>query len=109
MASTDAAAQTSFYADHLDRYFLRTGVNRAFVLRDKQDFLRRGMRVRRFQLEDVEIQDETSASARVRLVKHYVVDRPEPGASGERSVHSELQLKKFGGAWKIVAERDFWR
>ena len=107
MRSTDAAAQASFYATHLDRYFLRTDVDQAFVLRDKQDFLRRGNRVDRFDAEDVQMQDSTDSSARLRLIKHYVVRTRPNAAPVERQVRSELSLRKIDGEWQITEERDF--
>jgi hypothetical protein len=107
MRSTDAAAQASFYANHLDRYFLRTDVDQAFVLRDKQDFLRRGNRVDRFEAEDVQMQDSTDSSARLRLLKHYVVRTGPNAAPVERQVRSELSLRKIDGEWQITEERDF--
>ncbi len=107
MRSTDPAAQASFYANHLDRYFLRTDVNHAFVLRDKQDFLRRGNRVDRFQVEDVQMQDRTDTSGRLRLLKHYVVRAGPNAPAVERLVRSELSLRKIDGEWEITEERDF--
>lgn len=107
MRSTDPAAQASFYADHLDRYFLKTDVNHAFVLRDKQDFLRRGNRVDQFQVEDIRTEDRTDSSARLRLLKHYVVRAGPNAPTVERSVRSELSWRKVDGKWEITEERDF--
>ncbi len=107
MRSTDATQQASFYAGHLDRYFLKTDVSHDFVLRDKADFLRRGKRVERFDLEDVAVQDQTDSAARIRLVKHYVVQAGPAQPAAERLVRSELSLRKIDGTWEITGERDF--
>lgn len=107
MRSTDAAVQASFYANHLDRYFLKTDVNHIFVLRDKQDFLRRGNRVDLFRVEDVQVKDRTDSSARLRLLKHYVMHAGQAAPAVERIVRSELSFRKIDGKWEITEERDF--
>lgn len=107
MRSTDAAQQASFYAGHLDRYFLKTDVSHDFVLRDKADFLRRGKRVESFDLENVAVADRTDSAARIRLVKHYVVLASRAGPASEKMVRSELSLRKIDGTWEITGERDF--
>lgn len=107
MRSTDATQQASFYAGHLDRYFLKTDVSHDFVLRDKADFLRRGKRVELFDLENVAIKDQTDSAARIRLVKHYVVLAGRAGPASEKMVRSELNLRKIDGTWEITGERDF--
>lgn len=107
MRSTDATQQASFYAGHLDRYFLKTDVSHDFVLRDKEDFLRRGKRVELFDLENVAVKDRTDSAARIRLVKHYVVLAGRAGPASEKMVRSELSLRKIDGTWEITGERDF--
>ena len=107
MKSTDAAQQASFYAGHLDRYFLKTDVSHDFVLRDKAEFLRRGKRVELFDLENVAVTDQTSSAARIRLVKHYVVQAGPSQQPSEKLVRSELSLRKIDGLWEITGERDF--
>ncbi len=107
MRSTDATQQASFYAGHLDRYFLKTDVSHDFVLRDKAEFLRRGKRVEQFDLENVAVKDRTDSAARIRLVKHYVVLASRTGPASEKLVRSELSLRKIDGAWEITGERDF--
>ena len=107
MRSTDAERQASFYAGHLDRYFLKTDVSHDFVLRDKADFLRRGKRVEMFDLENVAVKDRTDSAARIRLVKHYVVQDGRSGPVAEKLVRSELSLEKIQGLWEITGERDF--
>ena len=107
MRSTNPVQQASFYAGHLDRYFLKTDVSHDFVLRDKEEFLRRGKRVERFDLQDVALEEQTDFAAKIRLVKHYVVLAARAGPASEKLVRSELNLRKVDGAWEITGERDF--
>ncbi len=107
MKGNDAAAQAAFYASHLDRYFLRTDVGHDVVLRDKQDYLRRGHRVDQFDLEDVRIEDETASTVGLRLIKHYVMQASAGAPHVEHRVRSELDLRRIEGVWKITGERDF--
>ncbi|GAC1356629.1 MAG: hypothetical protein NVSMB3_02910 [Acidobacteriaceae bacterium] len=106
MRSNDAAGQAFFYADPVDQYFLRSHVNKDYVLRDK----RSGIQARKpgftFAVENVVVETQTDTEAMVRLVKRYSIGS-RSGAPSIRLVRSILKLRKVNGAWKIAEERDF--
>lgn len=107
MQSRDAAAQASFYAVPVERYFLRYNVNKAQVEADKrwQIANRRGDWT--VKMEKVKINRTADNAATVNLVKHYT-QREEGRPVKEWSVPSQLKLKSEFGVWWITSERDFF-
>ena len=106
MTLNDPQAETAAYAAHLDRYFLRTDVDRHYVEADKAAYLRRGNRTASFGLQDVQIQNETGATADVRLVKDVTLGQSTSGTT-HKLIRSELWMVKTDSGWKIAGERDF--
>ncbi len=106
MLLNDPKAEAAEYAPHMDRYFLRKNVDKAFVQADKAAYLKRGNRTAGFALRDVTIEDETGNTADVRLIKDVTWQR---GATGEmhKLIRSRLQLQRFSDGWKISGEQDF--
>ncbi len=106
MTQNDPEAETAAYAPHMDRYFLHTNVDRAFVQADKAAYLRRGNRTSDFQLRNVQIEDETDTTADVRLVKDVTWGQSSSGQT-HKLIRSELWLVRTADGWKIAGERDF--
>lgn len=104
-ASGDAEAQASYYADPVDRYFLRSRVSHAAMLAEKETAIAARPPKFSFTIEDVVVERESATDARVRLVKH-VESQTASKMTRIVRVHSLLVLKRMDGAWKIVQERD---
>lgn len=106
MGSNDAAKQAAFYADSLDRYFLRHNVSRESVLADKQASIDRRQDGWSVTMERVKVlQKNGAATATIQLIKHFVV-RKEGKLTSQWFVPSQLQLKRVDGRWQITSERD---
>ena len=105
MVKNDPSAEAAEYAPHLDKYFLRSGVDQAFVEADKRAYLKRGNITADFTLRDVRIENETANTAEVRLTKDVTWQRA--GGSTHKLIRSLLHLQRFGDGWKITGEQDF--
>ena len=106
MVLNDAHAEAAEYAPHMDRYFLRTDVDKTFVEEDKASYLRHGNRTASFAIQDVQIENETDNTADVRLVKDVTWAQSTSGAT-HKLIRSQLWLARSGSGWKITGERDF--
>lgn len=106
MASNNAEAQASFYAEAVDRYFLRRNVTREYVRSDKQAFLNAGRRLQSFTIANISVQITSSGAAVVSLTKSWMVLDPTRTAAKARSTRSRLWLKPIAGSWKISGEQD---
>ena len=107
MRTQDAVAQASFYADPVDRYFLKSNVSNADVLADKQTDIQSREDLWTFELKDIVIEQKPDSTARVRLVKHIISLSQFAGPQVlEQSIRSELKLKRIDGQWKITAEQN---
>lgn len=106
MVLNDPHAESAAYALHMDRYFLRTNVDRAFVEADKSAYLRRGNMTASFNLQDVRFENETPDAVDVRLIKDVAWAQSSSGAT-RKLIRSELHLVRTGDGWKIAGERDF--
>ncbi|MDQ2832696.1 MAG: hypothetical protein M3Y50_02930 [Acidobacteriota bacterium] len=105
MRSRDPEAQTSFYSVRVHPYYENQDVGRDFILSDKQADIRKREGLWAVKLENIVVEQETSSTARVRLVKHYIVQPPQ-GAVIERFVPSLLHFKRVDGQWYITAEHN---
>lgn len=105
MNSTDAAAQAAFYADPVDRYFLRHNVSRNQVKADKQSSIDKRQGSWAVTMEQIKLTRPDDATARVRLVKHFAV-KQEGKTTSEWFVPSVLQMTRANGRWQITSERD---
>jgi hypothetical protein len=103
MLANDSAAEARSYAQHVDKYYLRTDVDNQFVRDDKQAFLDHGNRVTSLELKDMTVEDQTPTTASVRYT------RDVSWVNGSASTHKDIRslLHKFGDGWKIVYEQDF--
>ena len=105
MASNNSETQAAFYAENVDKYFLRRNVTRDYVRSDKQAFLNAGRRLQSFNMSDIGIQ-VTSSGALVSLTKSWVLLDPTSTAAKARTTRSRLWLKATPGGWKISGEQD---
>jgi ketosteroid isomerase-like protein len=105
MNSTDAAAQAAFYADPVERYFLRHNLSRDEVKADKQAAINRRRGDWSVKMENVKVTRPDDNTAKARLIKHYTVKEDGKTAS-EWFVPSLLQMTRANGRWQITSERD---
>jgi ketosteroid isomerase-like protein len=105
MNSRDAAAQAAFYADPVDRYFLRHNLSRDEVKADKQSAINRRKGDWSVEMENVKVTRPDDNTARVRLIKHYTV-KEEGKTASEWFVPSLLLMTRANGRWQITSERD---
>jgi ketosteroid isomerase-like protein len=105
MQARDAAAQAAFYADPVDRYFLRHNVSKADVQADKQSSIEKRKGLWTVKMERVVITRPKDATARVSLIKHYMV-KEDGSPVSEWFVPSVLLLVRKDGRWQITSERD---
>lgn len=105
MQSRDAAAQAAFYANPVERYFLRHNVSKEDVLADRQSAIERRKGVWTVKMEQVKITRPKDGTARVSVIKHYRVQE-EGSPVSEWFVPSVLLLVREDGRWQITSERD---
>jgi len=105
MNSRDAAAQAAFYADPVERYFLRHNLTREQVKADKQAAIDRRKGDWAVKMESIRITHPDDRTARAHLIKHYSVKEDGKTAS-EWFVPSVLQMTRTNGKWQITSERD---
>ncbi len=105
LLSNDAKQIAPSYAAEVDRYFLRTNVDRAFVQSYMAKEEDRGSWLLAYELRDVSIERTGEAAAEVHFVASFTVST----AHGERTGHArtELKMRREDGDWKIFSERDF--
>jgi uncharacterized protein (DUF952 family) len=105
MRTRDAAAQSSFYADSVERYQGQLHLSKADVQQKKQAAIagRRGLWT--VKVEGAVVQKQTKDEVDIQLVKHVIAE-PVPSQISEQFVQTELHLKRLNGAWKIVSEED---
>jgi ketosteroid isomerase-like protein len=103
--SRDAAAQAAFYADPVERYFLRHNLSRDQVVAEKQAAIDKRKGIWTVKMERVNLTRKGGTSAKVSLVKHYMV-RENGQTVSEWFVPSLLQLARAAGKWQITSERD---
>ena len=104
LRSRDAQAQTSFYANPVDRYLLKSGVGKEQLLRDKQAEIEKRQGSWTVDAENVVVASQTASDAVVRLTKHITQEAP-PGIVREWHIRTQLKLKRINGKWKITAEQ----
>jgi ketosteroid isomerase-like protein len=105
LRSADAARQASFYADPVDRYFLRHNVKRDDVVSDKQTNIAKRQGDWAIALERVQVHQKPDETASIRLIKHYTIHQ-DGRLTSQWYVPSQLLLKRSDGHWKITSERD---
>ena len=105
MLTNDSGEIAPSYAPHVNRFFLKTGVDRAFV----RDYLERdeetGKRLTRYDMEGVSMKHLKPDEVQVVFRANFAVSTPEKDRTGDTK--TTLILKRLEGDWKIVYERDF--
>jgi len=99
----DAGAQAAYYADTVDKYFLKRDVRRADVMADRQASIEKRKGSWTLRLENVVVAEQTDAAARILLVR-YVATDPGTGTVEER-LPTQIRLKRINGQWRIVSEQ----
>lgn len=99
----DAGAQAAFYADPVEKYFLRRNVSRADVQTARQTDIAERSGPWTMELDDVIVAQQTETTARVLMVKHIVTE----GSNGkvDRRLPTQIRLKRIDGQWRIVSEQ----
>ncbi|HEU4637137.1 MAG TPA: hypothetical protein VFS41_13215, partial [Edaphobacter sp.] len=105
MNSRDAAAQAAFYANPVERYFLRHNLSRDEVKADKQAAIDRRKGDWAVKMESIKVSRPDDKTAKARLIKHYTV-KEEGKTASEWFVPSALQMTRTNGRWQITSERD---
>lgn len=101
----DATVKADLYAEQMDRYFLKTHVTREFVYRDLLDWLSRGRLITSFRL--TVLSDAGTGGGERTLVVRKEASWMDGGAMRVLVTRSQFILRRFGGEWKIVSERDY--
>jgi ketosteroid isomerase-like protein len=105
MQSSDAAKQAAFYADPVDRYFLRHNLSNADVLADRQTQVANRKDGWMVAMERVRVKQQPDTTVTVRFVKHFTIHQ-DGKLTSEWFVPSQLLLKRDDGRWQITSERD---
>lgn len=99
----DAGAQAAFYADQVEKYFLRTDVSRADIMAAQQEAIHHRGQTWTLTLDDVVVAQQTDTTARILLVKHLVTDSGT--GKVEQRLPTQIRLKRIDGEWRIVSEQ----
>lgn len=103
--SNDAGLVAESYAPMVDRYFLKSHVNREFVRANLLVQQARGISLRNYQLRHVVIGHVDEDDVEVHFSASFTVDSPGGVRTGD--ARTELKLHREEGDWKIVYERDY--
>jgi len=99
----NAGAQAAFYADQVEKYFLRWNVSRADVMAAQQTAIGSRSQSWTLTLDDVVVAQQTDTTARILLVKHIVTDNGRGNV--EQRLPTQIRLKRINGQWRIVSEQ----
>ncbi len=102
--ANDADRKAALYAAEVDRYFLKTHVTRDFVYRDVLDWLSKGRRISRFRMT---LQSISGTGDERTLTVRKQAEWMNGGETRVLSNRSQFVLRRIGGEWKIISERDF--
>ena len=93
------------YAAHVNRYFLKTQVSRAYV----RDYMERdeesGTRLTKYDLQGVSIRRNKPNEVEVTFQANFAVSTPTTDRTGHP--RTTLMMRMEDGDWKIFYERDF--
>lgn len=103
MKGTDAGAQAAYYADQVNKYFLRLNVSRAEVMAARQDEITRRKGTWTMRLDDVVVAQQTDTAARILFVKYIASD--DGSGVVEQRLPTQIKLKRIDGQWRIVSEQ----
>lgn len=103
MNGTDAGAQAAYYADQVDKYFLRYNVSRAEIMAARQDAIARRKGTWTMRLDDVVVAQQTDTAARILFVKYIAFN--DGAGLVEQRLPTQIRLKRLDGQWRIVSEQ----
>ncbi|GGA74005.1 hypothetical protein GCM10011507_26710 [Edaphobacter acidisoli] len=103
MKGTDAGAQAAYYANPVDKYFLRYSVSRADVMAARQDAIAKRKGTWTMRLDDVVVAQQTDTTARILFIKYIATD--EGSGVVEQRLPTQIKLKRIDGQWRIVSEQ----
>ena len=99
----DAGAQAAYYADTVDKYFLKRNVGRADVMADRQASIEKRKGSWTIRLENVVVAEQTDNAARILLVRYIATDSGT--GTVEERLPTQIRLKRINGQWRIVSEQ----
>lgn len=105
LLSNDATQIAPSYAMEVDRYFLQTGVSRAWVLDYMERMEERGVRLTAYDLQNITIKHLAQGEAEVGFQAAFQFSTPSLDRKG--NARTVLRLRREEGDWKIFYERDF--
>jgi len=106
MLSNDPEQIASCYSAHVDRYFLKLDLDNAAVKTYMSEWGQGGTkRITGFSTKDTTFENETSTTAKIRLVKDMTIT--DPSGTSEHLIRSRLYLRRDDGQWEITSEQDF--
>lgn len=101
--SNNPERQVGCYAPHLDRYFLRTDVDRSFVFSDLMAQHEQGSSVIGLSIDQVKTATESDVIADVDFIESVSLVRH--GLPRNITVHTFLKFTKVEGKWKVFYVR----
>lgn len=101
--SNDPDRQVSCYAPHLERYFLKSDVDRSFVFSDLMAQHMQGSSVVSLSIDQIKTTAESDAITDVDFVENVSFVRH--GLPRNVTVHTFLKFAKTEGAWRIFYMR----
>jgi hypothetical protein len=103
LLSNDPDRQLGCYAPHLERYFLKSDVDRSFVFSDLMAQREQGSSVVNLSIDQVKTAIESDVITDVDFVENVSFVRH--GRPRSLTVHTFLKLTKAEGTWKIFYVR----
>ena len=104
MESHDAMAQTAFYADPVDWYFVTPHVGHARLQKILESAIDDNPQST-LKIEKIDIVKQTEDSASVRLVKFLSIHTGNYAPYGQR-IKANLKVQRIDGDWKILEEHN---
>ena len=105
LLTNDSAQIAPSYAAHVNRYFLKIQVSRAFIRDYMERDEERGTRLTKYDLGDVAIRHLKSNEVEVSFYADFAVSTPTTDRAGK--ARTMLMMRRESGDWKIFYERDF--
>jgi hypothetical protein len=105
MRTRDAAEQSSFYADPVERYQGQVHMSNAAIEQKKRAAIAGRKGLWTMKVDEFVIEKQTEDTVEIRLVKHFI-NEPAPAHISEQFVQTQLRLARVNDAWKIVLEED---
>ncbi|MBB5066167.1 hypothetical protein [Granulicella mallensis] len=105
IATNDPATVASYYAPNVAIYYGKTSVDNAFVLADKEAFLRHGNEITRLDLGQISFVNESPTAATVRFDMDVTWEKS--GNITHKILFFQVNLQNLNEEWKITAEQNY--